>query len=428
MLFCNIDLLDEQFCLHRNRYVGVRDGQIAYIGGIAPAEDYGERYDGRHRLMMPGFFNVHSHAPMTLLRGYAENLPLQRWLNERVFPFEAHLNAENVYWATQLAIAEMVQCGTVSFTDMYFECQAMAKAVVESGIKCNLSRGLTVFDDSAYEQLAAYRDNVELLRDYHKKADGRLSIDLCIHGEYTSSPKVVKAVAAHAKSAGVQMHIHLSETKSEHEECKQRHGMTPAAYMESCGVFDVSTTAAHCVWLEENDFSILKKHGVTVACCPASNLKLASGYANVPEMLRQGINVALGTDGAASNNNLNILQDVYLFALAYKGYYHDSTLITPAQALAAATSAGAKSQGRANCGALKVGNRADLCIVDTDTPQFTPMHDAACNVVYAAQGSDVKLTMVDGRVLYRDGAFQTIDIEQVKFEAKRHTGQILSAL
>ena len=428
MLFRNIDLLDEQFQLKRGQYVGVKDGVIAYIGETAPQEDYGEVYDGRHRLLLPGFYNVHSHAPMTLLRGYAENLPLQRWLNERVFPFEDKLSDESAYYGTQLAIAEMLASGTVSFSDMYFFLDGMTKAILESGIKCSLSRGLTVFDDSDYEQTAAYRDNLRLLDEWNGMNGGRLLADLCIHGEYTSTPKVVEAVAAQAKARGARMHIHLSETQAEHEECKQRHGMTPAAYMQARGVFDVPTTAAHCVWLEGEDFDILKAHGVTVACCPASNLKLASGYANVPRMLDMGINVALGTDGAASNNNLNILQDLYLFAVVYKGYYHDSTLITPAQALYAATRAGALSQGREDSGRLAVGCKADLCVIDTDTPQFTPMTDAACNVVYAAQGADVRLTMVDGEVLYRDGEFKTIDIEKAKAEAQRHTDAILRSL
>ncbi len=428
MLFCNIDLLDEEFQLKRGQYVGVKDGVIRYIGDTAPAEDYGERYDGRHRLLLPGFYNVHSHAPMTLLRGYAENLPLQRWLNEKVFPFEDKLSEESAYYGTQLAIAEMLASGTVSFTDMYFFLDGMTKAILESGIKCNLSRGLTVFDDSDYEQTAAYRDNLRLLDEWHGMNGGHLLADLCIHGEYTSTPKVVEAVAAQAKARGTRMHIHLSETQAEHEECKQRHGMTPAAYMQARGVFDVPTTAAHCVWLEGEDFDILKAHGVTVACCPASNLKLASGYADVPKMLEMGINVALGTDGAASNNNLNIMQDLYLFAVAYKGYYHDSTLITPAQALHAATRAGALSQGRADSGRLAVGCKADLCVINTDTPQFTPMTDAACNVVYAAQGADVRLTMVDGDVLYCDGEYRTIDIEKVKAEAQRHTDAILRSL
>ena len=428
MLFRNIDLLDEQFQLKRGQYVGVKDGVIDYIGETAPQEDYGEVYDGRHRLLLPGFYNVHSHAPMTLLRGYAENLPLQRWLNERVFPFEDKLSDESAYYGTQLAIAEMLASGTVSFSDMYFFLDGMTKAILESGIKCSLSRGLTVFDDSDYEQTAAYRDNLRLLDEWNGMNGGRLLADLCIHGEYTSTPKVVEAVAAQAKARGARMHIHLSETQAEHEECKQRHGMTPAAYMQARGVFDVPTTAAHCVWLEGEDFDILKNHGVTVVCCPASNLKLASGYANVPRMLDMGINVALGTDGAASNNNLNILQDLYLFAVVYKGYYHDSTLITPAQALYAATRAGALSQGREDSGRLAVGCKADLCVIDTDTPQFTPMTDAACNVVYAAQGADVRLTMVDGDVLYRDGEFKTIDIEKAKAEAQRHTDAILRSL
>ena len=428
MLFRNIDLLDENFALRRGQYVGVKDGVIAYIGDTAPAEDYGASYDGRHRLLLPGFFNVHSHAPMTLLRGYAENLPLQRWLNEKVFPFEDKLSDESAYYGTLLAIAEMLASGTVSFTDMYFFLDGMTKAILESGIKCNLSRGLTVFDDSDYEQTAAYQDNLRLLDEWNGANGGRLLADLCIHGEYTSTPKVVEAVAAQAKARGARMHIHLSETQAEHEECKQRHGMTPAAYMQARGVFDVPTTAAHCVWLEGEDFDILKAHGVIVACCPASNLKLASGYADVPRMLDMGINVALGTDGAASNNNLNILQDLYLFGVVYKGFYRDSTLITPAQALYAATRAGALSQGRTDTGRLAVGCRADLCVINTDTPQFTPMTDAACNVVYAAQGADVRLTMVDGEVLYRDGVYTTIDIEKVKAEAQRHTDAILRSL
>ena len=393
MLFCNIDLLDEDFECKRGQYVGVKDGKIAYIGDAEPQEDYGERYDGKHRLLMSGFYNVHSHAPMTLLRGYAENLPLQRWLGEKVFPFEDKIDDEAAYYGTQLSIAEMLASGTVSFSDMYFFFDGMMPAIRESGIKCNLSRGLTVFDDSDYESLAAYKDNLRLLNEWNGEMGGRLIGDLCIHGEYTSTPKVVEAVAAHAKDAGARIHIHLSETQTEHE-----------------------------------DFDILKKHNVSVACCPASNLKLASGYANIPKMLEKGINIALGTDGAASNNNLNILQDIYLFGVVYKGFYHDSTLLTPAQVLHTATRAGALSQGRTDCGKLAVGYKADLCVIDTDTPQFTPMTDAACNVVYAAQGADVRLTMVDGEVLYRDGEFKTIDIEKVKAETQKRTDSILRRL
>lgn len=224
------------------------------------------------------------------------------------------------------------------------------------------------------------------------------------------------------------MHIHLSETQAEHEECKQRHGMTPAAYMQARGVFDVPTTAAHCVWLEGEDFDILKAHGVTVACCPASNLKLASGYANVPRMLDMGINVALGTDGAASNNNLNILPGPLSVRGGVQGLLPRLHAHHPGAGAVRRDRAGALAQGREDSGRLAVGCKADLCVIDTDTPQFTPMTDAACNVVYAAQGADVRLTIVDGEVLYRDGEFKTIDIEKAKAEAQRHTDAILRSL
>ena len=237
MLFCNIDLLDEKFETKRNQYVGVKDGRIAYIGASAPEEDFGERYDGRHRLLMPAFYNVHSHAPMTLLRGYAENLPLQRWLGEKVFPFEDQIDDEAAYYGTLLAISEMLASGTASFSDMYFFFGGMVPAILESGIKCNLSRGLTVFDDSDYTDLPAYRDNVRLRGEWNGANNGRLIGDLCIHGEYTSNPKIVEAVAQHARETGARIQIHLSETQTEHEECKGRHGLTPAAYMEKHGIF-----------------------------------------------------------------------------------------------------------------------------------------------------------------------------------------------
>ncbi len=428
MLFENISVLTDQFTVLHGQYVGVKGDQIAYLGAEKPDGDWGEHYAGKGKLLMPGLVNAHSHAPMTLLRGYGENLSLQRWLNERIFPFEDKLSDAAVAPATRLAIAEMLRFGTVSFTDMYFFSQTMADAVLESGIKCNLSRGLTVFDDSDYEQTAAYRDNCDLLDRYHGAGEGRLKIDLCIHGEYTTTPKVVEALAKHAAQTNSRVHIHLSETKLEHEECKQRHGMTPAAYFEKLGLFDQPTTAAHCVWLEESDFEILARKGVTVAACPVSNMKLASGFARVPKMLRSGVSVALGTDSVASNNNLNLFKEIFLFANLYKGASQDPTVVTPAQALAAATISGMQSQGRVDSGFVREGLKADLTVLDIDTPWMVPAHDWTTNLVYSAQGSDVCLTMVDGKVLYQDGEYKTIDIEKVKYETQQETNAILKQL
>lgn len=428
MLFTNIDLLDEQFQCRRDQFVGVRGDRIAYIGDVRPEGDWGDVCDGRHSLLMSGMVNAHSHAPMVLLRGYGENLPLDRWLNEKVFPFEAHLDDPAVYAATTLACAEMLRFGTTSFSDMYFFCQTMARAVLESGMKCNLSRGLTVFDDTPYRKTAAYRDNCDLLKNYHGAGDGRLLVDLCIHGEYTTRPETVVGVAEHAGQAGVRVHVHLSETRKEHEECRARHGMTPTAYFESLGLFEQPTLAAHCVWLDDADFDILARRGVTVACNPVSNMKLASGFARAPLMLEKGINVALGTDGCASNNNLNLMQDLYLFALLYKGVSGDPTVITPAQALAAATVNGFRAQGRSDCGVIRVGAKADLIVLNTDVPHMHPMTDPVCNLVYAAQGADVQLTMVDGRVLYQNGEYKTIDVERAIYETERAAQGIVSRL
>lgn len=428
MLFENIDYLDENFNIKKNFFIGVKDGKIEYIGKEKPTGDWGEKYNGKHGLLMSGFVNAHSHAPMTLLRGYGENLPLDRWLNEKIFPFEAKLTDEAIEAATSLACAEMLRFGTVSFSDMYFFCQSMAKSILQSGIKCNLSRGITVFDDSDYKNLCAYKDNIDLIKNYQDAGDGRLKIDLCIHGEYTTTPKVVASLANHAKETSTNIHIHLSETKKEHEECKQRHGKTPAKYFADLGLFERPTTAAHCVWVEDEDIEILKKYGVTVACNPASNMKLASGFAPVPKMLEKGVNIALGTDGCASNNNLNIMQDLYLFALIYKGITNDPTVITPEQAIKVATLNGFKSQGRKNSGKIALGQKADIIVINTDTPYMYPQTDILCNIVYCAQGNDVKLTMVDGKVLYKDGEYLTIDIEKVKSQTQMHTDNILKQI
>ena len=224
------------------------------------------------------------------------------------------------------------------------------------------------------------------------------------------------------------MHVHLSETQSEHEECKTKHGMTPTHYFNSLGLFDTPTTAAHCVWLEPDDYPVLKEKGVTVACNPVSNMKLASGVCNVPELLRQGINVGIGTDSVASNNSLNFIEEMKFFAVASKGKFYDPTAVTPVDTLRAATLAGAKSQGREDCGLMKEGYKADFVVIDISGPHMYPVHDLINNLVYSASGSDVVMTVVDGKVLYENGEYKTIDIEKTLFEADRVTKNILKQL
>lgn len=427
MLFANIDILDEELVHQKGRYVGVKDQRIAYIGPDAPAEDFGETYDGSGRLLMPGFVNAHSHSAMTLMRGYGENMALADWLSRRIFPFEARMDEEAVYNGTMLAAAEMLRFGIVSTTDMYFHLGAVSRAVLESGIKMNFGLGLTCSDDRGIRDLPAFQELQEGLAQHHNAGDGRFRLDAGIHGEYTSTPRVVEEMAAFAKEKGLNLHVHLSETRGEHEACKKRRGgRTPARYFHDAGVFDVPATAAHCVWIEGEDFDLLREKNVTVACCPVSNLKLASGFCPALRLLEGGVNVALGTDGMASNNNLNILEEVKLFSTLFKATAGDPTAISPRQALHAATRAGALAQGRGDCGLLKVGNRADLIVLDLQgRPYLRPCHDMLNNIVYSAQGTDVCLTMVDGRVLYRDGVYTTIDLEKVLRDTEASVRRIL---
>jgi 5-methylthioadenosine/S-adenosylhomocysteine deaminase len=429
MLFSRITYLDADFIPHPDGYVGVQNGKIAYVGDQPPLEDYGETYEGAGKLLLPGFYNAHSHAPMTLLRGYGESLTLHDWLNDRIFPFEDKLTPEDVYAGMLLGIAEMLRFGVVSATDMYYFGDAMCRAVLDAGIKFNVSMGTTVFDDRGYVDLPRYEENESLVRTYHNAMDGALKIDLAIHAEYTSTPKVVAQTAEHAAKLGVRTHVHLSETQSEHEACKARHkGLTPAAYLDSLHFFDTPTTAAHCVWLEEGDVSILAQRGVTAATCPASNLKLASGVCNVPQLLEAGVSVALGTDGVASNNSLNFIEEMKLLSLIQKGRWGDPRLMTPAQTLYAATRAGALSQGREDCGLIQPGFRADLIVLDLSQPYWHPVHDVLNNLVFSASGSDVCLTMVDGRVLYRDGVYPTLDLARILADTERIRTRILAQL
>ncbi|GHU82986.1 5-methylthioadenosine/S-adenosylhomocysteine deaminase [Clostridia bacterium] len=427
MLFERIAVLTPEGVLS-DRYVATQGATIAHISDAPPAGDWGERYDGRGKLLLPGFVNGHSHTPMTLLRGYGENMVLQDWLQKRIFPFEAQMTGSDIYWATLLGVAEMVRYGITSTTDMYCKLPDMARAFVEGGAKINLSNGITNFTRTPYDQIPAVREARDAVRDWHGAGDGRVLIDLSLHAEYTSDEATARALAEDAARLGLHIHVHVSETRAEHEACKVKFGRTPARYLADCGLFDVPATAAHCVWAEPEDFALLAEKGVTVGTCPKSNLKLASGVFNARAAMAQGVPFAIGTDSVASNNNLNMIEELRTFALVQKGFSADPTLITPAEALYAATRAGALAQGRDDCGEIREGFCADLCVLSLADPIAQPTYDPLTSVVYTLSGSDVVLTMCDGRVLYRDGAFPTLDMERVVRETDAARRRILGAL
>lgn len=425
MLFCNIGLVDENFDYKENMYVGVQGDKIEYIGKEKPAKDYGEEYDGSRKVLMPGLVNAHTHSPMTLLRGYAENLPLDRWLNERVFPFEDRLNCDRAYYGTMLSIAEQLKSGTTSSSDMYFFQDGVLKAVKDAKAKTNFSRSLVSFDDDDFYHNDRVKEALEAVEKYHLTENGRIKVDMCLHAEYTNTLKFIEQFGEYTKDKGLINHIHLSETKSEHENCKQKYGKTPARVFYDAGAMDAQTLFAHCVWIEPSDIELFKEKGASVAHCPASNLKLGSGVCDTYALLQNGINVAIGTDSAASNNSLDMLREMYLAAILPKGINNKADIITPKQILKMATRNGALAQGREDCGLVKEGFKADVIVLDLNKPNMYPDFDVINNIVYSANSSDVLLTMVDGEVLYRNGEFKYIDVEKVGFECNRIVREVV---
>ncbi|MEG2915775.1 MAG: amidohydrolase [Oscillospiraceae bacterium] len=430
MLFKNITVVGENYEVFKNANLLVEGEKIIYIGNEMPKDYEGEIFDGENKIAMPGYYNLHSHVPMTLIRGYGEGLPLKRWLEERMFPFEDLMSADDMYWGSMLGIAEMLASGAVSFNDMYMETQAITKSVEETGIKANIARACTSFSDDVHFQDVDEWEAIHFLQDYMKNSSSNRIIGECsIHAEYTSKETLVREVAEYSAKNGLNMHIHLSETQNEHKECKTRHmGMTPTEWFDYCGVFNSPTIAAHCVCVEERDMEILAKHKVTVAHCPSSNLKLGSGIAPIKEMIEKGIRVGIGTDGAASNNNLNMHEEVNLASILHKGVNKNSEDFGPQKMLKMACEDAAAAQGRNDCGVLKVGNKADIVVFDLNKPHLCPVYDALATIMYSANASDICLTMVDGKVLYKNGVYTTIDIEKVLFNANRIRDEKLAIL
>lgn len=429
MLFKNITLVDEEFKILPDMNLITEKDRVIYIGKEAPKDYQGEIYEGKNKVLMPGFYNAHCHIPMTLLRGYGEGLSLQSWLFDKVFPFEAKLTGEDCYWGTMLGAIELIKSGVMSFTDMYFFIEDIIRAVDESGLKGNITHGASFNSNTPnFYDLKSYKDTERLARIYNGKKDSRIKIDASLHAEYTSNEGFVRQVAEFAKDMDLIVQVHVSETQKEHEECKQRHGLTPLAYFEKCGLLDQMAVAAHCVWVEDEDLDIMKRKNVIPIHCISSNLKLGSGFAPIKKMIQKGIMVGIGTDGASSNNNLNFMEEIHLASMVNKGVTRDPEFLPPGEILKMATKNGAISQGRKDTGSIKVGNKADLIVIDLDKPHLQPVFDVLANVMYSAQSDDICLSMIDGNVVYKNGEFTNIDVERVVFESNKIKSRILSQL
>ena len=419
-------LMDPAHTVLPGAYVVVEGHQIVDFGAQRPQGFTGKCIDGKGGILLPGLVNAHTHVPMTAMRGYGDGHDLQDWLHNFIFPVEAKWDDRAIRACAALGLAEMIASGVTCIADMYMHTDALLREVESAGISANVSCGGVQFEEP-FDPDKNHDCIVQraLTEKWHGRDGGRIRVDASIHGEYTSHAGLWDWMARYAADHGLGMHVHLSETQTEHEQCKARHGgKSPAAVLAEHGVFDVRAIAAHCVWTTPEDWAILAEKGVTAVHNPVSNLKLGSGVAPVVDLKRAGVNVALGTDGVSSNNCTDFFGDLKLAAILQNGVRRDPLALTAWDALEMATVNGGKALGR-KTGRIEKGYEADLILLDSEAVNLIPCHDAANNLAYAAHGSNVVMNMARGKVIYKNGEFLTIDIDRVKKEV---TGYALPLL
>jgi len=413
--------LDEQDRLLQHADLAIDGETILPLGEIPPSFIPDTIISGQDLLAMPAFFNAHTHAAMTLERGWAEDLPFERWLNERIWVAESALEEEDVYWGAALAAAEMLRGGIVGFADHYFWMDQVARLVESSGMKANLA--WCHFGLAPAQELGgkSFEDTVAFVEHWNKAAGGRILTSMGPHSPYMDSPAVLHRFAEEAQRLGVGVHLHLSESDQQMQDSLDRYGRTPVAQVASTGLFDLPLPAlvAHCNVLQEDDYAILAEKGVHVAHTPKTYQKLAMHMPPILEMLRRKVHVALGTDGPASNSDLNMLEIMRLVGLYQKGLTADATALPVAQLLRLATQAPAAAIGFSQSGVLAPGRPADLILLDTTAPHWLPRHDLSAGIVYTAHPGDVAYVWCNGQLLYRQGEFLTLDNERIRFEAER---------
>jgi 5-methylthioadenosine/S-adenosylhomocysteine deaminase len=392
-------------------------GEILAVGqDVEPGTETLDASDG---LVIPGLVNAHTHVSMTLLRGHADDKPLDPWLQEDIWPVEAELTPEDIRVGAELGVAEMIKAGTTTFADMYFEMDQVAAVVAESGLRALLGYGSITIG----RETEAARDELEtglsFAREFDGAADGRISTAFMPHSLTTVGEQYYREYVQDAREAGVPIHLHANETTDEVDPIVAEHGMRPLEYARDLGLLDAEDFLAHCVHVDETEIELLAETGAAAIHCPASNMKLASGMAPVQQLRDHGVTVGLGTDGAASNNDLDPFDELRDAAMLGKLAADDAAAVDAETAFELATVGGARALG-VDSGTIEPGRNADLAVVDLDAPHLTPAHDHLSNLVYATRGSDVRHTICDGQVLMADRELQTIDEAAVRSAATEH--------
>lgn len=382
----------------------IEDDKISYIGSRGDFKS-DRVIDGENFLTMPGFVNAHTHVAMTLFRNYGPETDLMTWLNDYIWPLEDKLKAEDVYYGSKLALLEMIKAGTTSFADMYFFCEETVRACKEMNIRAQISRGLAIPD----KNFSKIKENINLSNAYAN--DGLIDIGLGPHAVYTADLDYLKKVSDYAQEYKLPIHIHLSETKKENEDCYKNYKMSPTELFDKAGIFQNKTIAAHGVYLSDNDLDIIKENNVSIVHNPSSNLKLSSGFLDLARLIDKGINVCLGTDSASSNNKLSILREMEVSMLVSKLY--SSRPISYFEMLKTATVNGAKALGFDKVGIIKESYKADLIMIDINNENHKPYNDLLSSLCFSTYESDIKNVIIDGKIVYEDGKFSNVDRENI---------------
>ena len=405
----------EHGCDMRQGELAVVDDRIAYVGPERTAEqlagsEWDREVDVRGDVLMPGFKNAHTHSAMTFLRSFADDMPLQDWLEKQVFPREAQLTPEDIYELSKLAILEYLTSGMTANFDMYLTPETIAQASRDMGFRTVMVGGVNNFSQSV-QQLGDWYQT-------YNKADDLVSFQLGFHAEYTTSETLLREIAELAHSLKAPVYTHNSETAAEVAGCRERYGKTPTALLDDLGMFEYGGGGYHCVYLTEEDMDIFQRHNLWVVTNPGSNTKLASGIAPITRMMERGMNLAIGTDGPASNNCLDMFREMFLVTGLAKLREKDAAVVDAEAVLQMAAKGGALAMQLPECDTLAVGKKADLIRIDLHQPNMQPLNNIAKNIVYSGSKQNVKMTMVNGEILYENGAFRgDVDPEAIYVKA-----------
>ena len=400
----------------------IENGKIKFVSQVSPLIllPWDREINANGNLLMPSFKNAHAHSPMVFLRSYADDTTLDEWLFKQVFPREAKLTPDDCYYLTKLAILEYLSSGISVASDMYFHLESIADACVDCGFRNVILEGITESNKSGlYDKLQWGINNLD-------GKGGLIEYRLGLHAEYTNSEECIKMLAGFAKENKMPVHTHLCETAKEAKECVQRHGKSAGEYLSDLGLFDYGGVVYHFVHSTDKDIKSLKERGVSIVTCPASNLKLASGIAPLKRYIDEGFNVAIGTDGAASNNALDMFREMYLATGLQKGTLGDPTVLSGESVLDMATTNGAKAMGLDGFEGLKVGENADMILIDLHQPNMQPLNNIVKNVVFAGSKSNVLMTIVAGKILYEKGEyFVGEDVDRIYSKCQQIADRIL---